>query len=236
MTWRGNYIIRGGKEDMARKRSTTTVREPVAPVVSSPDLTTIPYIAPSLRALAVPIDSIFTDPDNARTHPEDNMTAIKKSLQRFGQDQPLVVQKQGMIVRKGNGRLEAAKQLGWKFVAVVIVDEDDIDAAARAIADNRSAELAQWDERVLVATMAKWRDMTGQKTTELGFTEDQLSAIAARLGQPVGTETMPPGEFPSFDENIPIEHHCPSCGYKWSGKSNPGSSDDQNGTGGTGGS
>jgi hypothetical protein len=52
-------------------------------------------------------------------------------------DKPLVVQKQGMIVRKDNGRLMAAKRLGWERIAAL--DEDDVAAAARAIADNRAA-------------------------------------------------------------------------------------------------
>ena len=34
------------------------------------------HISPDLRALAVPIESIFPDPDNARVHPERNMAAV----------------------------------------------------------------------------------------------------------------------------------------------------------------
>lgn len=189
----------------------------------------LPYIAEGLRPLAVPIDSLVPDPDNARLHPEDNMQAIERSLAQFGQDQPLVVQKGSNVVRKGNGRLAAAKRLGWTHVAVVFVEEDDIDSAARAIADNRSAELAQWDDRVLLATMQRWQEQRPEaRATDLGFREDQLAAIAARMAEaeqgpqemPAPTpDAVPPEQFPSFDENIPTEHQCPKCNYRWSGGS-----------------
>src|SRR5260370_36136985 len=86
------------------------------------------------------------------------MEAIKKSLAEFGQDNPLVVQKQGMIVGKGNGRLQAALRLGWEWIAAFVVDEDDVRAVARAIADNRTAEMATWDEEKLVKMLQSIRD------------------------------------------------------------------------------
>ena len=35
-----------------------------------------------------------------------------------------------------------------------------------------------------------------------------------------------PGSFPSFGSDIKTEHQCPSCGYKWSGKSQATQSND----------
>jgi hypothetical protein len=32
---------------------------------------------------------------------------------------------------------------------------------------------------------------------------------------------QPPDEFPEYDENIPVDHQCPRCGYIWSGSSHP---------------
>src|SRR5437773_9448552 len=96
------------------------------------------HIAESLRALALPIASLSLDPANARTHDEKNLGAIKGSLSRLGQRLPPLVQKQGMIVRAGNGRVMAAKELGWTHLATVVVDESEVEATAHAIADNRS--------------------------------------------------------------------------------------------------
>lgn len=105
-------------------------------------------IAADLRSLAVPIDDLRADPRNARSHPDRNIGAIIASLQRFGQRKPAVCNRRTGVVLAGNGLMSAARVLGWSEVAVVWVDDDD-STAAFGIADNRSAELAAWDEQVL---------------------------------------------------------------------------------------
>lgn len=107
------------------------------------------HIAEPIRHLAIPITSVVLDPSNARKHGDRNIEAIKASLAKFGQRAPIVVQRDGMVVRSGNGRLLAAKALGWAEIAATIIDEDNATAAQFAIADNRTAELAEWDEESL---------------------------------------------------------------------------------------
>lgn len=106
-------------------------------------------IIKELNTFAINIDALSFDPSNARTHNDKNIEAIKSSLAAFGQRTPIVVQKSNMVVRAGNGRLEAAKRLGWDKIAALVVDDDDVQATAYAIADNRTGELAEWDDRVL---------------------------------------------------------------------------------------
>jgi ParB-like chromosome segregation protein Spo0J len=110
-------------------------------------------IAEPLRALAVAVDDLHPDPSNARKHGPRNLDAIKGSLAAFGQRKPIVVQREGMIVRAGNGTLEAAKALGWEQIAAVVIDEDSAHAVQFAIADNRTAELAEWDDETLATLL-----------------------------------------------------------------------------------
>ena len=136
------------------------------------------HIAEPLRQLAVPIADLVPDPRNARVHGERNMAAIEASLRRFGQRVPLVVQRQGMIVRAGNARLEAAKRLGWTHVAAVVVDEDDVQATAFAIADNRTAELAEWDYQELGALLAELGDAdVAIPVEDLGWLDYEVESI-----------------------------------------------------------
>jgi len=111
------------------------------------------HIAEDLRKLAVAVADLNPDPSNARRHGERNLDAIKASLAAFGQRKPLVVQREGMIVRAGNGTLEAAKALGWDHIAAVVIDEDSAQAVQFAIADNRTAELAEWDDETLATLL-----------------------------------------------------------------------------------
>src|SRR5262245_39514747 len=135
------------------------------------------HIAEALRPLAIPIASINFDPDNARLHSDENIDAIMKSLKEFGQDQPLVVQKQGMIVRKGNGRLQAALKLGWEWIAAFVVDENDVRAVARAIADNRTSELASWDEEKLAALLKSIKEAEDIDLEVTGFSQTDIDQL-----------------------------------------------------------
>ena len=69
----------------------------------------------------VPIDELSIDPANVRKHGVRDIDAIKASLKRFGQQHPILVDKRG-VVRAGNGRHEAMRQLGWSEVEVVYTD------------------------------------------------------------------------------------------------------------------
>lgn len=112
------------------------------------------HIAEPLRALAVPVSSLNLDPANVRRHSARNLSAIEASLKRWGQRLPIVVQREGMIVRAGNGRLEVARRMGWEYIAAVVVDGAHAEETAFAIADNRTAELADWDDDALRAMVA----------------------------------------------------------------------------------
>ena len=136
------------------------------------------HIAEQLRHLAIPITSLVLDPSNARKHGDRNLEAIKASLAKFGQRSPVVVQRDGMVVRSGNGRLLAAKALGWTEIAATIIDEDNSTAAQFAIADNRTAELAEWDNETLALLLDGWDKETRES---VGFDEADLKAVMADL-------------------------------------------------------
>jgi DNA modification methylase len=137
-----------------------------------PDLS---YIAEPLRALAVPIERLRTDPANARKHPERNIEAIKASLARYGQRKPLVVNKETGIIEAGNATWEAARALGWTHLAVVYVRDDPTTASGYAIADNRTAELALWDEETLARQLAALQEVGELSAT--GFDPEELRAL-----------------------------------------------------------
>lgn len=122
-----------------------------------------------LKIQSVSIDSLLPDPSNARKHSEKNLAAIKSSLEKFGQRRPLVVAGDNVVIA-GNGTLEAAKRLGWSKIAVTRVPADwDYDTArAYALADNRTAELAAWDEAVLKDQLLEL-DAVGWDLADIGF-------------------------------------------------------------------
>ncbi len=157
---------------------------------STPSLS---HIAEPLRHLAVPIETLVLDPANARVHDEKNLAAIQASLGRFGQRLPLVVQKQGMVIRAGNGRVVAAKALGWTHIAAVVVDESEVEAVAFAIADNRSAELASWDDACLARLL---KSLPEDALAATGYSGDDFTDLLDSLNP----ETVEEDEVPAVQK------------------------------------
>lgn len=156
-------------------------------------------VAKPLHALLVDVDTLVPDPKNARRHDDRNREAVAESLDRHGQLKPIVVQKQGMIVRAGNCTLEAAKALGWDQIAAVIVSMKDEEAQAFAIADNRTAELAEWDPDVLGAIMQEFHE---EDIAALSFTPDDLAELgAAGWTDPEGDAELEDPETPEPPTN-----------------------------------
>ena len=128
-----------------------------------------------MKLETVALGSISPDPANTRKHSRRNLDAIKASLRRFGQQKPIVVDAKG-IVLAGNGTLAAATELGWSEIQIVRTALAGVDATAFGIADNRSAELAEWDEKlgdVLAALKAEDFPLP-----EIGFDEADLAQLA----------------------------------------------------------
>lgn len=147
------------------------------------------------------------DPENARLHPEENDLAIRDSLTRYGQRKPIVVNRRTGRVEAGNGTLAAARALGWRRIAAVWVDDDHLTAIGYGLADNRTAELATWNDDVVCRLAALLQE---QEQTPVGWTDEQITLLRAGV-------TTAPDQFPEVGEDIEVEHRCPRCGYAWSG-------------------
>lgn len=99
------------------------------------------------------ISDLVADERNARVHSERNIEEIMRSIKKFGQHRPFVVQRGTNKVLIGNGMLEAMKRLEIDKGYVYYVDDDSDTAIRRALADNRTAELASWDFATVSAKM-----------------------------------------------------------------------------------
>ena len=131
-----------------------------------------------MQSELVAISSLSLDPANVRKHPDKNIQSIIASLKRFGQQKPIVVDANG-IVRAGNGTLMAAQQLGYTEIAIVRSPLKGSEATAYAIADNRTAELAEWDEGSLAEQLAALQIEDEELALATGFDEADIDALLA---------------------------------------------------------
>ena len=131
--------------------------------------------APALTIRRVPIQDLVPDPANPRTHDERNLDAIGASLVRFGQVDPLVVQRATRRVIGGHGRLQAMKALGWTECDIVELELDDLQATALNIALNRTGDLSTFDLPTLGRLLESLQE--ADAFDGLGFTEKELGTL-----------------------------------------------------------
>ena len=105
---------------------------------------------------------------NAKTHPAEQVSRIARSIEEFGWQQPLVIDKDNVVVI-GHGRLMAAKKLGLEKVPVVKADNlTDEQIRALRLADNKTAE-SSWDDGLLRLSLDEITDID---MTDFGFNLD----------------------------------------------------------------
>jgi Predicted transcriptional regulators len=153
------------------------------------------------------IETLVPDPRNVRVHSTKNLDAIKASLRMFGQQIPLVVG-QGNVVLKGNGSLQCMKDLGWKEAAIHRTTLEGSQAIQFSIADNRSAELAEWDlEQLSMAIQTD--EQFADHLLKFGWTSPEIEPLRLAEWNPdeplevmPGTTSVapPPAMFLDFDE------------------------------------
>lgn len=164
------------------------------------------YVSAAVKVRLVPIEELTTLPGNPR---RGDIERIKISLQRFGQRYPSVVR--GSMLLAGNNRLQAMKELGWTHVAVV--DADDLteeEAVAFSLADNRTSDLAEYDDEALVSLLDQLPDELLDFT---GYDESFLADLASIVAPPqqfeveqsdieheTGARTREKGEGMTIDE------------------------------------
>jgi hypothetical protein len=126
----------------------------------------------------VPISSLTLYPGNAR---KGDIPAIAASLRENGQVTPLVVQASTRHVLGGNNTLQAAQSLGWDEISVTFIDVDDRRAAKINAVLNRTADLATYDNSLLLAQLTDLDDLTG---TGYGLDDmDELRRITGAFGR-----------------------------------------------------
>lgn len=147
-----------------------------------------------MQTQRVKIDTLTLDPANVRRHPAKNLEAIKASLTRFGQQRPVLVNAKGIIIA-GNGTVMAAKALGWDHVNIVRTELEGSEATAYAIADNRTAELAEWDDDALAQQLAALQIEDEELARAAGFDAKEIAALAEATVEVQEDETPePPAE------------------------------------------
>ena len=135
----------------------------------------------------VPLDAIQPYERNPRKN--QAVDKVAASIQEFGFRQPIVVDTE-MVIIAGHTRYQAAQQLGLEMVPIhVATDLDPDKVRAYRLADNRTAEDAEWDKDLLMLELGELRDFDYDLNLT-GFNERELKSLLNELDNPVPIETQ----------------------------------------------
>jgi len=126
------------------------------------------------------ISDLKSDHKNARRRTDRSSDLIKESLQRYGAARSIVIDEENRILA-GNGTIDGAKAAGIRRVRIIESEGDEVIAVRRtglseedkvglALADNRTADLSEWDQEML-------HRLSEEHDLEPWFNQDDLDEL-----------------------------------------------------------
>jgi hypothetical protein len=113
---------------------------------------------------------------NPRKIPEEAIEAVRVSIERYGYQQPIVVDHENVII-VGHTRLQALLRLGWTHVPVYVTDLPADKAREYRLVDNKTGEMTAWDHDALVMELREW---------EVGLLKEFFPDVDLQVGQITG--------------------------------------------------
>ena len=156
-----------------------------------------------LKIQKVKLSDLKLDLNNLRGHGESEIDLIVRSLTIFGQFKPLIVDKNTMQVKIGNGRLMAMRKMGWTECDCVLLDWQD--KKGLEVIDNRLNELSSWVD----SSINKWFKDKGADWW--GIDEE----IAPKVEKIIEREQKKKSKKEQKKQEAKQEkeqHFCPCCG------------------------
>lgn len=125
------------------------------------------------KLIMVPVEKLVPYINNARVHSPEQISQLRASMREFGFVAPLLIDADCNVIA-GHGRLQAAAAEGLDSVPCVLVEHlSDAQRRAYVLADNRLAEMASWDERLVSMELQNLQD-AGFDISLTGFGEDDI--------------------------------------------------------------
>ena len=148
----------------------------------------------------VDIDDLKPWADNPRDN-EEAVAEVARSIERFGFASPILAREEDSEIIAGHTRYKAARKLGLRKVPVRYINLNPVDSHLLALADNKIAERANWDQQALGDIM-KSLDGIDADISGLGWSEDELKELIAPEPMELdGSED----EVPEIDDDAAID-------------------------------
>jgi DNA modification methylase len=161
-----------------------------------------------------PIEDLRPYARNNRVHSAKSIAKLKASIAQFGFVVPILVDGSNTIIA-GHGRWEAARANGLKTVPVVVADHlSDAEVRALRIADNKLAELSDWNEEALRLEFSDLLEvgLEGELDFDLTITGFETPEIDLVIG---GAPDATAAETETVEEPDPVAPTVARTGDLW---------------------
>lgn len=179
-----------------------------------------------MKTKKMPVNELRHPDENVRMHSESQIYEFAKSLKKFGQIRPAVIDECNVVLA-GNGLLAASKLIGWEYIDVIVVNNlTDYDKKKLMLVDNKIFSMGadNYDiQRKFLLEFAGNNDFDVP-----GFDEETLKRLSSSFSQteknilsyglsdqPIITSNNPTDEKDNFivDQDKKQEYLvCPNCG------------------------
>ena len=160
-----------------------------------------------MRVIEMSISEIVPYANNPRNN-DNAVDAVAASIREFGFKVPIIVDKDNVIVA-GHTRLKAAKQLGLAVVPVIQADDlTEEQVKAFRIADNKTAELAEWDFEKLEQELGD----INMDMSKFGFEELEKEISSGDVEEDDFSEELPEEPKSKVGDVYRLGNHRLMCG------------------------
>lgn len=148
----------------------------------------------------VEVEKLIPNPKNPNTHPDTQIQALGRIIRQTGWRQPITVSRRSGFIVKGHGRLSSALLEGLAAAPVEYQNyTSEAEEYADLVADNRIAELAEIDNKMLADIFADID--TGEIPLDLtGFTEEEMAGLITAMSEALHNDLTEPDEVPETPE------------------------------------
>jgi DNA modification methylase len=141
-----------------------------------------------IREEEVPLSKLKPNPKNPRKHPEKLLKKLEASIQTFGKVVPIIVDEEYNILA-GHARLKTAQRLGMETFTVRVFKFTPQLAKLFSLADNKIAELSEWDD-LLLAEVFEELEYVNADLEVTGFDSEEIDAILKELNKTEPTDDI----------------------------------------------
>ncbi|MCP3391756.1 site-specific DNA-methyltransferase [Bradyrhizobium sp. CCGB12] len=151
------------------------------------------------------LDTLRPSSTNARKHSRAQIRAIAKSIEAFGFNAPLLVDRNKTILA-GHGRYEAARLLGLADVPVLLLEHlTEAQAKAYMLADNKLSDRSSWDDHLLAVQLKELSEIAQDfDITTTGFELPEIDIRIQSLDQPDTTD-LADENWPALGPTVTVE-------------------------------